>query len=69
MKSVGLSKDRIVPATAVFAVTDTLNLLGFRPPIESLALLFAVVTFGTFAIGVVGDELIETIESQSVRVL
>ena len=69
MKSVGLSKDCIVPVTAALAVMDALNLLGFWSSIESLALFFAVVIFGAFAIGVVGDGLMETIESQSVRVL
>ena len=69
MKLVGLSKDCIVPITAVLVVTDASNLSGPQPSIESFALFVAVVIFGTFAIDVVRVGSTETIESQSVRAL
>ncbi len=67
MKLVRLSKDCIVPITALLAVTDALNLSGFQSYIESFLLFVAVVILGAFGIDVVRDGLIETIESQSVR--
>ena len=69
MKLVGLSKDCIVPITAVLVVTDASNLSGSQPSIEWFALFVAVVIFGTFAIDVVRVGSKETIESQSVRAL
>ena len=67
MKLVGLSKDCILPITAVLAVTDALNLSGFQPSVESFAPFVSVVIFGTFGIDVVRDGLKETIETQPVR--
>ena len=67
MKLVGLSKDLILPITAVSAVADALSLSASQSSIESFALFVAVVIFGTFAIDVVRGRLIEIIESQSVR--
>ena len=71
MKLVRLSNDYIVLAAPVLAVTDVLNLPGFRFFIVSLMFMFmvAVVIFGTVAIDVVRGGLMQTTESRSVQAL
>ena len=67
MKLVRLSNDYIVLAAPVLAVTDVLNLPGFRFFIVSFMFMVAVVIFGTVAIDVVRGGLMQTTESRSVQ--
>ena len=69
MKLVRLTKDYIVPAAPVLAITDVLNLPGFRFFIVSFMFMVAVVIFGTVAIDVVRGGLMETTGSRSVQAL
>ena len=69
MKLVRLTNDYIVPAASVLAITDVLNLPGFRFFIVSFMFMVAVVIFGTVAIDVVRGGLMETTGSRSVQAL
>lgn len=69
MKLVRLTNDYIVPAASVLAITDVLNLPGFRFFIVSFMFMVAVVIFGTEAIDVVRGGLMETTGSRSVQAL
>ena len=69
MKLVRLTNDYIVPAAFVLAITDVLNLPGFRFFIVSFMFMVAVVIFGTEAIDVVRGGLMETTGSRSVQAL
>lgn len=69
MKLVRLTNDYIVPAAPVLAITDVLNLPGFRFFIVSFMFMVAVVIFGTVAIDVVRGGLMETTGSRSVQAL
>ena len=66
---VGYVRDCIEPIFAGLLVTDTKNLAGSHPFIQSFVFLIVVMMFGTFTIGMTRGRLLETIESGSVQAL